>query len=617
MGRELTAYDGHSVLIGSDSSEGALGDKSLYSGTSVNRRYRGGWSQTRPPFHSLNIIGEDNVLEKLYGDRVVSGAYGFDGARSQPHIILAVDDYLIKLRLSGGDAVATILYEGWGGGLRHTFFAQAEGSVFIQNLRDSPLFWNGNSDLAEEVNSSFLAPDGTFVIPMPIGGPMVYAHSRIFVTDKNNIVWVSDPLYARGLVNPERNLANFSEGTYPVSGGGLTAPGNFGPISGITVIPKHPSVNGHGPVLVLNKKGLWSIDPTVAPRNEWVNRNDLTETVLAGRGCASPHSIVAVNNDIWFRSNDGTISSLKHSITQDRTTWGDKALSREVQNYLVDDAPSLLQYSYAVKGRNRALFTTGITNGLDGSIGASRFGRGIVSIDFDPGSTIRSSHEFAWDGLWTGLNVAALIEIEENSEERVMAISHDNDKKIRIYELKEESKTNDFVDGKEVLIESFYTIDNNFSQLNPESTESVKRLEKIELRYDNAYGASYIGAKFKPSLYPVWTNLLDERQISDHCLSIPDDVPCGSIPKPAHGRERSNDIPKDSFDGRNDESLIESEDFDILIYARGVVRMRKMVISILNGFKSNKNTDSECKDLSRFIFCIDNDDDFYSYKIVK
>lgn len=615
MSRDTLAYDGHKRLIGADSSEDFLEDRSLYSGLSVNRQYRGGWNRTRPPFHSLFLHGDEEVLEKLKGDVVVSGAFGFDGIRSQPHIILAVDDSIIKLRLSGQDAVASFLYQGWGGGLRHTFFEQAETSLFIQNLRDTPLFWDGFSDTAELIDSSFKAPDDTLVTPMPIGGPMQYAHSRMFVTDANDIVWVSDPLYGRGLVNAERNLANFSEGTYPVSGGGFTAPGGYGPITGITVIPKHPNLNGHGPVLVFNARGIWAIDPTKAPRNEWVDRTDLTETVLAGRGNASPHSIIAVNNDIWFRSKDGTIASIKHSILKDRNQWGDKSLSREVHAYLEQDAPSLLQYSYAVKGKNRALFTTGLRNGYTDSIGKARFAEGIVSIDFDPGSTIKSRHEFAWDGVWTGLNVAACFSIEENGDERVIFVSQDSDRQVRLYDLKDGSQTNDSVNGKSVQIEGFYTVKNNFLTPNPEREDFAKRIEDIEFEYDLAYGETFLEALFKPELYPYWTKILDKKKLSCSCSY--DKLECGNIPHPGFGEFKAADIPKDKFDERTKSILTESSSFDFLVKTFGVLRVRKAVISAtIKRERRQITSHSTCDNPCDYTYSCNEPDNIYSYKIV-
>lgn len=614
MSRDNIAYDGHSVLIGSDASESGSEDRSLFSGISVNRKYRGGWNQTRPPFHSLTIFGDDEVLNELKGkDKVVSGAFGYDGVRSQPHIILAVNGNVIKLRLIGMNAFASFLYKGWGENLRHTFFAQAESAIFIQNLRDKPLFWDGQSDLAEEINSSFLAPDGTVVNPMPIGGPMVYAHSRMFVTDENNIVWVSDPLYARGLVNSERNLSNFTENTYPVSGGGLTAPGDYGPITGITVIPKNPEINGHGPVLVLAKKGLWSIDPTVAPRSEWVNRTDLTQIVLSGRGNASPHSVVTINNDVWFRSTDGTIASLRFDLSENNE-WGNKALSREIQIYLNNDSPSLLQYCYGIKGNNRAIFTTGIRNGFKDSIGAARYSEGMVSVDFDPGSTVKSSHKYGWDGVWTGLNVVAAFNIEENFEDRAIFTSHDNDGNIRFYELLENSTSNDISDGIEKPIHSFYTVDRSFSQLNAKAVEYLKRIEQLEVRYDLAYGETYLEGYFRPELYPCWTKLLNKRKLS--CLCPQDQINCGNIPKPSHGKQRGSDVPKDIFDGKTLSTLLESETFEILISITGRVRIKKAVVSAIVKTKSFESSNNICEEQCRYVFCCDQPDEFYNYKVI-
>lgn len=570
-------FDGHTIQKGADSSS-RVGELSrLFSSLSVNRQYRRGKNSTRPPFKSLELIGDDEAID-IFQNRTCHASFGYRKVRpkKQPCILIYAGDALIKARIFARNLELSILKRGLASNVRHGFFVQAEDYVFFQNGVDTPLVFDG-IQLTEVVEGLELS-DGTKIeVPMPIGNVMCYAHGRIFVATTDNLVYASDHLYSHGVsATSPLTLGSFLEGTYPSSGGSFSAPSNFGSLTGISVIPRHPEINGHGEVIVFHEEGAYTIDAQ-RPRNEWSD-NPIQNIILVGRGCAGPFSVIGVNNDIWYRATDLTVASFKHSVTQLRQNWGDKSLSREVQIYLDFDTGLTAQFTRALKTKNRLLYTCAHREqpaNYDGDAD-HHFALGIVSLDFDSGSTVSPDLEFSWDGVWTGLRVVDVAKVYETYNARYLFISFDSDSKNRVYELRETELGNDEVDGQISRIDSFYVIENIFSQLNTNQEIFQKRIYGAKVEIEDVREKMFLSIGYRPDNYSAWAKILKDEQIGADADEITQDeldarqaVFYGTI---------IGESPEKVYDEIYKKGYVSTEGFDILVEIAGVASVKSLSI---------------------------------------
>jgi hypothetical protein len=530
-------YDGHIAINGVDtSSDPALIVSGVSAIDSVNRAFRGGVSRTRPPFRSMILDFDSDESRNVFENGNVSGVFSYkkiDNFR-QPHLIVAVGNMILAGRVYADRISFKCLYDEVDPQWQHSFFVQAEEILVWQNGKQTPQVWDGLSSLMES------APDAVASVgksnPMPIGNIMLYAHGRIFVATESNIVYASDHIYSQGF-GKNKTVVNFEETTYPSSGDGFGTYSHIGRITGLGVVPRHPQPNGHGEVVVFGENGAWAIDPT-PNRTDW-SQLSIQQVILIGRGCASPHSVVPVNNDIFYRCSDGTISSLKHNLTERQQAWTDRSLSREVSRYLEFDSLDSLQFSSSIFSDNRLLMSCAVRMSRSESYGIHRYGLGLVSLDLDRGNTTNKIDVgFSWDGLWTGPRPTGMAKIYTDGEERDLIASYDSDGVNRIYKLSKDS-VNDYRDGVEVPIRGFYSVGDLFNSSNPSDAPALHSLLRSSVFVSEINDIANVSVDYRPDRHPLWLPILDEysvgcdtncEDLGDHLNEDNDDADCADNP---------------------------------------------------------------------------------------
>lgn len=571
------AFDGHTYQLGADASIRDARLPRQLNSISVNRVYRRGRNTTRPPFVSLELSGNKEAI-RYFQNNPVRATHFYERVRpgKQPALIIYVGDALIKARLYASTLELSFLRRGLATNVQHGFFVQAEDYLFFQNGIDTPIMFDGFE--AVDIVAGLKLQDQTELSkPMPIGNIMKYAHGRLWVGDSKNQLYASNHLYANGFgeLSPV-SLGNFSESEYPSSGGSFTAPAYFGQLTGIEVIPRHPSINGHGELIALHQRGAYAINPTL-PRNQWSDE-PIQNVILVGRGCVSPHSVVPVNNDIWYRSFDLGVSSFKHSVTQFRESWGDKSLSKEAQLYLDFDNGLFAEFTRAIKTKSRLMFTCAHRQEYvdERDVADRHYANGIVVIDFDSGSTVVPTIEFSWDGLWTGPRVVDVATVFESNIPRYLFTSYDKDGLNRVYELKETSQGNDQIDGEEKKIESFYVIENLFSQLNTAEEKYQKKIKVVSLEVEDLIGKVEFGLEYKPDNYNRFSSIMegeargaDPSEIEQDDLDSRHAVYYGTIVSP------SADFGTDEVYGKGYWS---QEGFDFIVKVKGYATVKTLTV---------------------------------------
>lgn len=506
-------YQGHKGLLGVDTSTDPSTGRIITAFDAVNRSFRGGVNRTRPPFIEADLEFADDACEYAFYNGNVSGVFGYKqiNNQTQPHLIVAVGNSLLAGRVYATKISFKCIYDEIDPQWQHSFFVQAEEILVWQNGNQDPQVWDGLSSSTQSASEAVASVGKSS--PMPVGNIMAYAHGRIFVATEENIVYASDHIYSQGF-GKNKTVVNFEETEYPEGGDGFGSYSQIGRITGMSVIPRHPEANGHGEVIVFGENGAWSIDPTPPRVGEsgWLNLA-IQQVVLLGRGCAGPHSIIHVNNDIFYRSLDRGISSFKNSITDRREAWADKNLSREVSRYVNFDSLDLLQFSSSILADNRLIMSCAVRGEQSEEYGNHRFGLGMVVLDLDRGSTINPTDEgFSWDGLWTGPRPTGMATVSIDNYPKHYVASYDSDGKNRIYLLTHLSE-NDKSNGVRSKIKSFYSFGDLFEIQNDGQEVACSTFSGAWIYFSDVTSKAYISSSHRPDRYKIWNTIMDSASV--------------------------------------------------------------------------------------------------------
>jgi len=422
---------------------------------------------------------------------------------------------------------------------------------------------------------------------MPIGTIMAYAYGRVAVSDKNNNIYVSDIIYGNGFTTTS-NTQNFTEQTYWAEGGSFTPPANLGLITGMRVMPSlNINVRGQGELVVFCENGSFTLDLS-QDRTTWQASN-IQKVSLIGRGCRSPWSICGVNNDVYFRSDDGW-AFYNNAQVDFYSALSFRKISREVQPWVNYDTPWLRQFESAMFFDNRIIATVSpFTVSTSVDYGLHRPSRAMIVLDVEQESRIdpNASLPTKWNGLWEGPQPTQLLTAQINGVQRGFCFSFDADGVNRVYELQNSSVLATGVDDYSqvygsVPIKSFFITKRFDFTPNPGASKFVrKQLVGGEMWVSNLKEQITTSCDFRPDAYACFNTLLDPIKVGlNECTPVVSGcTPIVSQPRYQQIRFPSPDIDKcESF---NEIPLQEGSEFQVKINLEGsciVDRVRLAVI---------------------------------------
>ena len=503
-------YDGHMAMFGQDSDTEPSYLQASVAAKAINRVFRGGRNRTRPPFIHKQFVFGDEVKE--YEDIVRYGnvqgciAYRAKKPSRTDGLIYAVAGHVFHLTLVNDSFLVRFICKGNSSKLLHCWMKQAEEWLYIQDGNDLPWFWNGLFELPA-VRSK--GPDG---FEMPVGTIMEYVHGRIFVSNAYDQIAASDIMYGAGFTNSS-NVQKFTENMYWSEGGYFGTPSNIGQITGMTVVARQSSgnVRAQGELLIMSMDGAQVIEAGVA-RSLWQTQQ-VQSVALIGRGSVSPYGLINVNNDVWFRSDDG-IASYRIQSSEQQSGYSLSKISRAVNSFFRNDTPEMLQFSSMMYFDNRVLTTCSpiYVPPKSEDYGAHRCHRGMVAIDLEKAGGIQGESDFNCDGLWTGIRPVVLVNGKFGSVTKGFAVSHDSDGENRIYELSRD-EGNDEIEGRKVKQKwSYQTKKFSWDTARASNQFEVKKLIGGDLAISNVGGRITVKAEYRADYIPFWQELMQEQE---------------------------------------------------------------------------------------------------------
>jgi len=565
-------YDGHTFIFGQDTDTDPSALNPSTAALAVNRMFRGGRNLTRPPFvHKPFLFDLDTVFEgdaKEYENVVRYGnfqgwmAYKKKKPGREDGIIAAIGGCIFFFTLVNEKCFVRLVTIGNDPRLMHTWFVQAEEWVYIQNGKDRPIFWNGL--FPSTARRSDPQPE---LYEMPVGTVMAYIHGRVFVSNAFDQVAASDIVYGNSLTDSSATQ-RFSENSYWAEGGYFGMPTDLGRITGMGIMARQDyNASGLGELVVVGQNGAYALEASI-PRLLWKTSRIQTMT-MNGRGCVSPASVVVVNNDLWFRSDDGLASYQEMRYEQKQQLSFGK-ISRAANRFFDNDTQWLQEFASTIYFDNRIITTVNpfLSQPAYPEFGSHRFHRGMAVLDLDQSSGVAGDSQFNWDGLWTGFRPCGLIKVGS----RAFGFSHDIDGQNRIYEITRKG-INDEVDGKTVQTEWFYLTKRFDWKNSGKSNEfEVKKIVGGELWVSDVRDIIEIGVDFRADNMPYWSSLMKNQQFGSKF-----DTAKFSLPRYERFRFQT---PETACSQGAPYPSNHGSQHQIMIYGKGSVRIDRMRVAM-------------------------------------
>ena len=423
---------------------------------------------------------------------------------------------------------------------------------------------------------------------MPIGTIMAYAYGRVAVSTAQNNIYVSDIIYGNGFTDTA-NTQNFTEQTYWAEGGSFTPPANLGLITGMRVMPSlNINVRGQGELVIFCENGSFTLDLS-QNRTTWQQLN-IQKVSLIGRGCRSPWSVTGVNNDVYFRSDDGW-AFYNNAQVDFYQALSFRKISREVQPWVNYDTPWLRQFESAMFFDNRLIATVSpftVAN-KNPSYGLHRPSRAMIVLDVEMPSRTEAGASLPtrWNGLWEGPQPTQLLTAQINGVQRGFCFSFDADGVNRLYELQNSSVLATGIDDYSqiygsVPIKSFFITKRFDFTPNPGASKFVrKQLVGGEMWVSNLKEQITTSCEFRPDSYACFNPLLDPIKVGlNECTPIVSNCsPTVSQPRYQQIRFTSPDIDKcESF---NEIPLQEGSEFQLKINLEGACIVDRVRLAVI------------------------------------
>jgi len=456
-------------------------------------------------------------------------------------------------------------------------------------------------------------------LQMPVGTIMAYAYGRVAVSDANNNIYVSDIIYGNGFTTTS-NTQNFTEQTYWAEGGSFTPPANLGLITGMRVMPSlNINVRGQGELVVFCENGSFTLDLS-QDRTTWQASN-IQKVSLIGRGCRSPWSICGVNNDVYFRSDDGW-AFYNNAQVDFYEALSFRKISREVQPWVNYDTPWLRQFESSMFFDNRIIATVSpftVAN-VNPAYGLHRPSRAMIVLDVEQESRISpdASMPTRWNGLWEGPQPTQLLTAQINGVQRGFCFSFDADGVNRLYELQNSSVLAIGIDDYSqvygsVPIKSYFTTKRFDFVPNPGASKFVrKQLAGGELWVSNLKEKVTFEMSYAPDSYPCFTQLGNTISISENgCVPIQANCsPQISRPKYSQVKFPSPDI--NDCQSANQINLQEGAEFQIKVEITGSCTVDRLrIAALLNAGLDLPEGVCVGDEIDPIVCCPQNDLDYY------
>lgn len=348
-----------------------------------------------------------------------------------------------------------------------TWMCETPGSLVIQDNQSRPFVYDG---------ASFRRATRDEV---PVGGAMAFGNGRLAVVVNSREVQIGDIRQ-----DAHQSELKFSE-TYNLLGGGsFSFPS---PVNSLSVIPVIDTGSGQGSLIVGCEGAVYTLKTQITQRDLW-SEVGFQSVLLPTRGITGPNAAVSVNQDLYFRSNDG-LRSVRTS-TSDYSAPGLAPLSVEVRHRMDYDTPSLLKDASVVYFDNRL-----ICSHSPFIYGPRSLNLGMVALNFDGLSSRGQKSPPAFDGEWDGLVTAQIFTGIVSGTERCFVLGREVGGTNGLWEILRETSVQSGDEPTQAI---------ETRTLFGDAPGTLKNLRRCDVQFSDIRGGLAVRVFFRPERYPYW-----------------------------------------------------------------------------------------------------------------
>lgn len=487
------AFDGDQTwVLGQDTGRKPLDLPAGRYSLGRNVAARGGTLGTRPGIDHLPLTFADSEQRNLFAKGKYQGM-----AIYEDDLLTMIHGRLFRIDLESYEVEElTDLVGANNRRMPMAIFQQAGPFMVIQNGVDRAIIGHGSTWRRAGVvpNPSYDSSTDPIwrstALEVPTGLIMGYGYDRLYVAKGNR--WTAGDILKVG--SPE-DVLRWSENLYLNEGGSFVLPSWMGNITAMAFARVTDTSLGIGAFIVFGQWGAMAYDVSLA-RDEWAG-----QVVHVGPGAVGPRAVANVNADLWFRAADG-IRSWRMAVAQ-QTDFVNTPESSEMSRELELDTPWQMDGAAVVNFDNRLLtacwpqYLGVVADNVPWFKQLSY--RGIISLDFDPSSTILEKNNPAYDGVWDGIFPMDMVTGPVHGEQRCFAMSCDDVNFTRLYEISRR-RPNDSFNGTEIPIRSYVeTRGYNFQQ-----PFNQTQLQTGDIWIRDVAGDVHVRIAYRTDTDPTW-----------------------------------------------------------------------------------------------------------------
>jgi hypothetical protein len=358
----------------------------------------------------------------------------------------------------------------------------------VRNAKDFPIAYMCQADkwlIVQDGQSAAIIYDGTIArrsvtntdvdhTEIPTGTIMAYGMGRLVVIVNERDVAFGDLYGSHNLPDPADSVILFTERNFLAEGFDAAIPFTQGIATGAMFFPQLDTSTGNGQLMVFAERGAASFFLSL-PRELWKTSQFQILSLLT-TGLRGHRSISVVNEDLWFRSDDGMRSY--RQARSEQGGWAHIPLSNNVKQYFGNDSDRMLKYASSIYFDNRIITTTSPM-----WYQGRPMHWGLVSVDFDIISAFSGSPDSpqtskpAWEGQWTlsqFIFPTQLLTGSFNGVTRAFLFGIDNNNQNQLFELSKDDKE-DWDD--QCIHWEIVTRGMDFSKLTPQASTPFNEVE--------------------------------------------------------------------------------------------------------------------------------------------
>jgi len=429
----------------------------------------GGRARSRPDFLKLMNLPEGNL----------QGA-GFFEANGT--IIAQIEGRLYELFPSDLSYIDITPDGGNNPNSSRIWTVNTDSGIVIQDGKARPIIYDGYKARRTVGNEE-----------IPVGQAMGYGNGRLaVVVEAGDKVRIGD-IYQPGVKDSEYK---FTETTFLLGGGDFSFPA---PVTALFHLPVLDTATGAGSLLVATRKSLYSLATDVTDRDLWPSVKGFQSVLFTKTGVAGPEAFSVVNQDVWFRANDG-LRSLRMTVT-DYNSPGNTPLSTEVKHRLSFDSNHLLPYVSTAYFDNRLLCTSVPLHYEQRAMFHT-----TMALNFDARHSLGQSSTPAYDGFWDGVKILQFVQGEVKRRERCYFLGVTSSGQNSLFEVQRENDSTYHLVPPTVVNPAKEVTTRALSGIGPagEMKLQLKKLARADVAWSEIEGDVSATIYFKPDQFPYF-----------------------------------------------------------------------------------------------------------------